>query len=100
MSSAWFADISMESLLGLRPVRPTVSSRPSMVCFRQQSARPVDMHALKPFARTHRGKPLGEHFRIGKRGAFTEEPQLTAVIRRGQLFEEPAPKQSREHAHG
>src|SRR5580704_7234378 len=52
MSSVWFADISMESLPGPRPVRPTVSLRPSMACFRQQSARLVDMHALKPCARS------------------------------------------------
>src|ERR1700688_4552643 len=52
MSSVWFADISMESLPGPRPVRPTVSSRPSTACFRQQSARLVDMHALKPCARS------------------------------------------------
>src|SRR5471030_323946 len=48
MSSAWLADISMESLPGPRPVRPTDSSRPSMACFRQQSARLLDMHAFNP----------------------------------------------------
>src|ERR1700687_2057974 len=52
MSSVWFADISMESLPGPRPVRPTVSLRPSMACFWQESARLVDMHALKPCARS------------------------------------------------
>src|ERR1700688_4834005 len=84
MSSVWFADISMESLPGPRPVRPTVSLRPSMACFRQQSARLVDMHALKPCARSCFSLP--ENLTSPRSTRMPAEPHYPLSFQKSLLF--------------
>src|ERR1700675_376427 len=84
MSSVWFADISMESLPGPRPVRPTVSLRPSMACFRQQSARLVDMHALKPCARSCFSLP--ENLTSPRSTRMPAEPHYPLSFQKSPLF--------------
>src|ERR1700687_4490899 len=84
MSSVWFADISMESLPGPRPVRPTVSLRQSMACFRQQSARLVDMHALKPCARSCFSLP--ENLTSPRSTRMPAEPHYPLSFQKSQLF--------------
>src|ERR1700687_4019581 len=83
MSSVWFADISMESLPGPRPVRPTVSLRPSMACFRQQSARLVDMHALKPCARSCFSLP--ENLTSPRSTRMPAEPHYPLSFQKSQI---------------
>ncbi len=52
-----------------------------------------------PFACAQRREPPREGSGIGKCGVITEEPQLALAIRVGELFQETAPEQPREHAY-
>src|ERR1700676_3651614 len=102
MSSVWFADISMESLPGPRPVRPTVSLRPSMACFRQQSARLVDMHALKPCARSCFSLP--ENLTSPRSTRMPAEPHYPLSFQKSLTFNRsrttPEPCHSCAHGDG
>jgi hypothetical protein len=47
-----------------------------------------------------RREPAGEGARIGERSVLTEELQPPGAMKVVELFEEAAPKQPRQHAHG
>ena len=66
------------------PVRPTVSSRPSTACFRQQSARLVDMHALKPCARSCSSLP--ENLTSPRSTRMPAEPRYPLSFQKSRFF--------------